>query len=60
VLAVLLPLLGLGRRLAYAQLLQLLVVSQAACAALVVCGPGPGAAPSSYDLLEPAAYIAAG
>jgi hypothetical protein len=53
-LAVLLPLLGLGRRFAYSQLLQLLVVSQYACAALLVCPAG--GTPRSYDLLPPAYY----
>lgn len=51
-LATLLPLLGVGRRLAYSQLVQLCVLSQAACYALVVCA-------GSYQLL-PAAYIAVG
>ena len=55
VLAVLLPLLGLCRRLAYSALLQLLVLSQLACYALVVCPD----ARSRFTLL-PAAYYAVG
>ena len=52
VLATVLPLLGLGRRMAYSQLAQLCILSQLACYALVTC-------PGSFELL-PAAYITVG
>jgi hypothetical protein len=46
VVAVLLPLAGIGRRLGYTSLLQLAVVAQLACYALLVCRAPGGAAPA--------------
>jgi hypothetical protein len=71
VLAVLLPLLGIGRRLGYTSLLQLAVASQLACYALRVCYAGPlaaggggaaaaGGGGASGYLLLPAAYFSVG
>jgi hypothetical protein len=44
VLAVLVPLAGVGRRVAHAHLLQVLVLSHAASYALQPCAPSPGSA----------------
>jgi len=64
VVAVLLPLLGLGRRLPYAVLLQLTVLSEAACYALVVCQQPVIASYSGGTLLGwqllPEAYLVIG
>jgi hypothetical protein len=57
VLATVLPLLGLGRRVSFSVRLQLVITSQLGCYALRVC---PGArGPGAYELL-PAAYYAVG
>lgn len=61
VVAVLLPLLGVGRRLSYSQLVQLVALSQVACYGLLVC-PSMGR-PYVFDrsyVVLPEVYTAIG